>query len=455
MTDERQVRELFARAARLADDIQPPVARLIASGRRRRAWRAAGSAVTVGVVAAAAFALPAVLRHPGAGGQATAPPGRLISPIVAPATGPDAARLAGFRWSPLPSSPLGALSQTTLVWTGHELLELGGLRHGSTTDDAASFNPATGRWHRIAAVRGNVGLTGAVTAWTGTELFVTNGQTASCLGGAPVTRCLPRAGLYDPATNKWTSTPLPRQLDELTPMAAVWTGSKIILAAVSMNHDRLGMAAYYPASGNWQIIAPPIPPAGHGVRFVAMAATLSRLYLWSMWDHTTRHGKNDFAIRSGVDIFVSGDGITWRDVTGTWPQHQTVATPLYTGHELLFGPSQIWCGAACSPPAASFPGFFADPATLRRSPIPAGPLGQVQPAFVWTGRTLIAVSQGEVSGPHIHIGPDDMAAWDPASHRWFRLPTPPGAPALAALPVWAGHQLLALTDTGALLTLHR
>lgn len=88
-------------------------------------------------------------------------------------------------------------------------------RKRSPQSDGAAFDVATGRWHRIARVTGNVGFTKAITAWTGRQLFVTNGVTASCLGGGPATQCLPHAGLYDPATNRWQTTLLPKQMEGL------------------------------------------------------------------------------------------------------------------------------------------------------------------------------------------------------------------------------------------------
>jgi hypothetical protein len=49
----------------------------------------------------------------------------------------------------------------------------------------------------------------------------------------------------------------------------------------------------------------------------------------------------------------------------------------------------------------------------------------------------------------------DMASYDPATGRWCVLPAPPRYPLPAALPVWAGTQLLELTNAGQLLAFHR
>jgi hypothetical protein len=95
------------------------------------------------VVAGCAGSMPASVRVPAG----------LIGGYLRPrAAGPTAAQISTFRWSDLPSSPLGPRSEPLLAWTGGELVELGGLKNGTAADDGAAFNPATGRWRRIASV---------------------------------------------------------------------------------------------------------------------------------------------------------------------------------------------------------------------------------------------------------------------------------------------------------------
>lgn len=50
---------------------------------------------------------------------------------------------------------------------------------------------------------------------------------------------------------------------------------------------------------------------------------------------------------------------------------------------------------------------------------------------------------------------DDMAGYDPGTGRWRALPAPSGYPLLAAPPIWAGTQLLEVTNSGQLLAFHR
>jgi hypothetical protein len=360
---------------------------------------------------------------------------------------------AGFHWSSLRSSPLGPRSQPDLVWTGRELIELGGMRKSATTNDGAAYVPATGRWHKIAQVRGNVGFWQGVTAWTGRELFVTNGVTASCTGGEPVTICLPRAGLYNPVTNRWTTTPLPRPMDNLAPAAAVWTGRDIVLASVRTNRQEIGVASYDPAAGRWQMITPRLP-AKHPILDASLVAAGDRLVLWSLWSRSAGN-KNGTSLSWGVDVLARHGTGNWRDVTGNWPQDQTVPSPVPADRTILVSPGQFWCGDLCPGPFEPFDGYFVNPVTLHRSIIPGGPLIDVIPSFVWTGSRIIAVNlDGETSGPSgPQIRPDDLALYNPATSRWFKLPAPPHRPDLDTIPVWASSELLTLTTKGALLGL--
>lgn len=384
----------------------------------------------------------------------------VLGPAASASAGPSSAAASSstatgvlayhWHWTALKASPLGVRYSPILVWTGGELIELGGLRKNITPASGAAYDPVTRRWRRIAQVHGNVGFANAVTAWTGRQLFVTNGQTASCRAGQPRSDCLPQAGLYDPAANRWSTTLLPRQLDGLAPMAAVWTGSHIVLAADNTNRGRLGVASYDPATGRWKVITPQLPRR-HPARFPSLVATPSRLILWSLWDRIMQF-KNGASDRAGVDVLVLGQTGQWRYVTGNWP-HESVNSPVFTGHSILVSPGEIWCGLICIPPPTWFPGYFANPGTLHRSIIPLGPLGRAVPAFIWTGHEVVAIDlYDEISG---YVRPDDLALYNPATGRWYPLPHPPGYPPLGTPPVWASHQLLVLTDHGALLAFRR
>jgi hypothetical protein len=461
MSDEQTVRGLLARAAELPEDVNPPVQRLLHQARRARTRRRAAYSVLSAIAVAAVAVVAAVPSLVGGLGAASPEAPRMPSSGIFPASpqaapsGPATAELSRFRWSALPPSPLGRRAQPILTWTGNELIELAGPNGPADAPSgwngaAAAFTPATGSWHRIAPVPETMQLPGAFSVWTGRQLFVTNASVPPN-GKAPVGSS---AALYDPATNRWTATALPQQLADATQLAATWTGEAVVVAGAG--GGQVSAAALNPATGEWTLLPSPVLPARHPARYLSIVATPDRLIIWSLWDRVTRtsDGFSDYA---GVDVLaLSRDG-AWSNVTHGWPQEQNVPSPAYSGSAILVSPGQVWCGTACSPPYSSFPGYFADPATLHRAVIAPGPLGQTAPAFVWTGGAILAVDlSDQVFGPGgPNARPADMAGYDPATGRWRVLPAPPGYPPPSATPVWAGTQLLELTNAGQLLTFHR
>jgi hypothetical protein len=447
MTDERQVRDLLNRAAELPYNVQPSVGHLVQTARRTRRLHFAGSVLAVAVLVAAAFVLPQKL-------------GSLLTTSVGGSSsnhGPNqlsAFDLAASSWHPLARSPLGARSKPILVWTGSKLLELGGTKDGATQNDGAAFDPRTERWTLTAPVKANVGFTRAIDVWTGQELFVTNGQTAPCPSSVPVSRCLPHAGLYNPTTNRWTTTLLPAQLEGFHLAGAAWTGREVVVAGTSSSPARLRVAAYTPATGHWRMISPQVP-RGHPPLSAAIVATPARVLLWSLWSRAGKISKRSSEIISGVDVLARASDGRWANVTGNWPQGQTVESPSYANGQIL-GVSEIWCHL-CSPPAITPHPFLADAATLtmtepREFPRRPGAIGSF---WLWNGRAFLTGNLGTSGKAAGSLGRRRwLAAYDPSASRWYRLTRPPGKPILGANPIFAGGQLLVLTADGALLSLH-
>lgn len=448
MSDEQQVRSLLALAAEPPDEVQAPVQLLLDQGRRARRFRAAISVLGVAAVAAATFALPPIIRSLSHGRSSPAP-------TANQPPGPTAAQLSRFRWSALPPSPLGPRSQPLLAWTGKYLIELGGQRGltgGETAYGGAAFDPATGRWHRIAQIPNNIGLTDALTIWTGHELFVTNGELPSHppspLYGAP-------AGLYDPASNQWSGTEMPRQLLGARQMVGAWTGQVILIAGIL--HGHIQAAALTPATRHWRMITPRLPTRQLPYD-LALVATANRVILWSMWTRTKQAGNSE-KIWSGVDVLTLGRG-RWTTITGDWPQERVVEDPTFASGQILIPPGQIWCGWCPGPPRES-QATLADSGTLALTTLPYGPLAKPliePPIWLWNGRTVVA---GQIA-PSMSSAPNGnvltwlsrMAAYDPATGRWTVLPGPHGTVFMGANPLWAGRELLLLTPNGDLLAFH-
>jgi hypothetical protein len=388
---------------------------------------------------------------------------------VAQPAGPPPAAIAKFRWSALASSPLGSRAGPLLAWADGRLLEFGGWPKGSTGRSAAgaAYDPATGRWKRIANAPpgGSFAVGNSSAVWTGRYLAVASGDAEPCPGNpAPAPHCWTGLALYNPTANRWTVLAVPRQLDGLSMGALVWTGHDLIVGAVSpmpqANPDagRLALAAYSPTTRRWQLITP-VLPSGHSPGELNLVYDDGRLLLWSLWQHAVKSGQGQEG-SWGTDVLAMNARGVWRNVTGKWPQGIAFGVSA-TSDGIMVAPGDYWCGDLCTGFLTSgADAYFANPATLARKRIPAGPLSELDPAFldfVWAGDAIIAVSTvfGRDGSPAHPILSGDMAMFDPATGRWTGLPATPGHPEMGATPVWTGTELLTLTAAGTLFTFHR
>jgi N-acetylneuraminic acid mutarotase len=104
------------------------------------------------------------------------------------------------------AQPPAARGNGTAVWDGREMLVFGGTRNGF------AYSPQSDSWRALPLVPG--GRVGDVAVWTGKLLLLWGGNR----GGAA----------YDPSSNRWSgfsSGPLPVRLEP----SAVWTGRSLIV----------------------------------------------------------------------------------------------------------------------------------------------------------------------------------------------------------------------------------
>jgi hypothetical protein len=155
----------------------------------------------------------------------TPPVASAASPRSRTALGDGAAYdVATRRWRTLPAAPIAARYGATAVWTGSEMLVVGGLsdavpaasRFGLQTAqrEGAAYDPASNRWRRLpdapVCVEG-------VGTWTRTELVV-----AGNCSGTPF-----QLAVFDPARNSWHRLPSPAEASEVVAVAGTlyaWNG---------------------------------------------------------------------------------------------------------------------------------------------------------------------------------------------------------------------------------------
>ena len=127
-------------------------------------------------------------------------------------------------------APLPAVrTDPNAVWDGREVLIVGGTgaphrgRHPAPAEIGLAYNPGTNSWRQLPPLER--GRAGAAAVWTGKRLLIWGGTTSVPSGVKLVT---PNRGLaYDPKANSWSPLPRAPLLGRLDP-TAVWTGRAMI-----------------------------------------------------------------------------------------------------------------------------------------------------------------------------------------------------------------------------------
>ncbi len=139
------------------------------------------------------------------------------------------------RWRRLPTSPLAGRQQAAAVWTGTEMVIVGGFADRTFPDgvtrsvtfrDGAAYNPRTNTWRKLPQMP--AGRRAAAVVWTGRDVLVVGGWKPVVSDTATVAPAAVGLFAYRPATNRWRLLqPLPRGRFGA---ATVWTGSRLIVA---------------------------------------------------------------------------------------------------------------------------------------------------------------------------------------------------------------------------------
>ena len=265
-------------------------------------------------------------------------------------------------WRRLPSAPLAARAGATAVWTGREVLVVGGTpavrtdRDRGVTDGAA-YDPARDSWRRLAPSpqpRGS--LMAQHLVWTGTRLLVWS-DWRQTLRWAAVTLANGERGTeiesqdgvdvwaYDPAADRWAVLPAAPGQPALGGAVLVWTGWEVISMAGRPYRgpllDRNPGARYDPARNRWRRLADgPLDTAALPVGLWTGAALL-------VWN-----GDSERSGGSTTD-YGPGDGAAWDPRADRWvrlprsPLGGYGSVAVWTGRELL-----VWGGRSWRTPAA-------------------------------------------------------------------------------------------------------
>jgi hypothetical protein len=366
--------------------------------------------------------------------------------------------LAAGHWSALAPPPEGARSWSLAAWTGRYAIAWGrreaappttALAGSGSSQLGAAFDPANDKWRRLPPAP--VAFAVESTTWTGHAILAWG--SASVRSDRPVHDVLLA---FDPKAWRWERLS-PPHVSPRTDAAVAWTGSEFVVfggrggGRGGSGKSLLSGASYNFATNRWSTL-PALPrvrvPAGSTATPVGTAPVWAGrdLYVW-----ITRQISVSSASTSKV--FPTVQALRWRPGADHWQRVPLPprGTDLYEATVLPTGSGfAILDGSGCLPMMSCVvrltgKSVFFHPSSSRWSTVPGGAVLERAGSFVWTGRSLVALSP--VLDDHGYVLGGYAAALDSEGPTWARLPqlpvprvSPSGSVVSGAL--WAGSELL-------------
>ena len=295
------------------------------------------------------------------------------------------AAVAATGWQPLPAAPISPdFNARTSVWTGKQMLVFGRDQVGTTrVNVAASYDPQTNRWEKLAPPAQTSGFMNLSSFWTGKEMLVWGQGTRLA---------------YDPVKKTWRQLPGSRLLSIHDGFGAVvWTGKEMVGWGGGCCGDAFSDGvAYSPASNSWRAL-PKAPLAGdqHPV---------------GVWT-----GKEYIVLTSTRAAAYNPARNAWRQLA-TPPRR--IATATWNGASLLV--------TTTLRTTASY-----DPRKNRWQKLPSLPAGRAGSVAVWDGARLL-----------VWGGPRGGASLITGDKKWLRFARGPLPARLEPTAVWTGTALI-------------
>lgn len=288
-------------------------------------------------------------------------------------------------WTKLPTPP-EVRSGAVTAWTGSEILVWGGdiytgFSDEEALDDGFTFDPVSGATSMLPPSPLAARVLPAA-AWTGEELLVWGGAAHS----GSVQGFFDDGAAYDPASRTWRALP-PAPIDARMPYS-VWTGNELVVwGSLWRDARRVDGAAYDPQTDTWRTIEDaPIEltdatAVWTGKEMIVVGAAL--------------HGGNFAESETAIGAAYDPSSDTWRRIADSnlSPQASTAA---WNGAELI-----AWDYLMRS---AAY-----DPSTDAWRSLPEVPLDD----YECTPRS-VGLSEGSVLGDFCGF----MAVYDPGSDAW-------------------------------------
>lgn len=315
-------------------------------------------------------------------------------------------------WQEIEDSPLSPRAQAVGLWTGREVLQIGGLNgelcppsadcliNGTPLADGAALDPRTGQWRRIADAP--VPIAGARAAVVG--------QTAYLMPHTPDPAAETSLLAYDIDDDQWQWLPVPFDSEDWYELAAA--GDQLLAYLVSDEQAHTEDFLFDPATGSWRALPPDPLPDSWGR---TMDSTGDELVLLS-------HELADTETSPPLTLAAAFD-----PAAGSWRRLPDLDVP-------LAGPFLAVDGLLVSATVreAAPMGGRLDPANGEWSPLPPPPSGIEHAAGVFTDSSAR------------YFGIRD-AVFDVTFDRWVQLPVLPDGGFASHTIVAAGTDLVAFS----------
>ncbi len=321
------------------------------------------------------------------------------------------------------AGPLRPRSGAVAAWTGSEVLVWGGLgdreaRGALALGDGAANHPDRDRWRPLPGAPLSP-RHGAVGVWTGAELVVWGG--AGQPGRSPGT--FSDGAAYDPVTDRWRRL-APAPLSGRTAPAAVWTGRDVVIWGGSGpgSSTRSDGASYDPLADRWRRLpgGPLSPRAAPGA-------------LWSghevlIWGGDAAQGRESPIAGAAYDPSVE----RWRVLPGVGDGGELARLFADDGTVVAWGPLfGLLGGEALLRLEPDVREWRRDAPRPPGPPAPSAGLSGRIPASWLGARHAVPVHSGGV-----------RPAPDPPTGRWRGMTASPLTTRDEHVQVWAGNRLL-------------
>ena len=159
-------------------------------------------------------------------------------------------------WRRLPAGPLGRREGYSSVWTGKELIVIGGtLGDTIAKPTAAALDPESGTWRLLPGLNRLTGLLPAGAVWDGREVLVKAGGCSTGTDG--ITSCRSIFLAYNPATDTVREITLPAPSSAFGADTAAslkpigWTGTEVVFTAAAPGGGSVEIVRYNSTIDGW------------------------------------------------------------------------------------------------------------------------------------------------------------------------------------------------------------